>query len=133
MSCVCADRVGSLSRCSAPKPFAAARCDLPPFPAQAPAWDDACCSGAFIPSIHLAGPLYDWYNAWLEESPLLCKIVTGNIFTVIGDLLAQASSSCGEPHGGGTSSQSKPCYDVGRTLRLCIETSVFGTPLAHYW
>ncbi len=73
-----------------------------------------------------------------QESPLLCKIVTGNFFTVAGDMLAQLGTrSCGGGgHGGDASSSSgspKRSVDWMRTLRLCVETSAVGTPLGHWW
>eukprot|EP00198_Chlamydomonas_reinhardtii_P004766 XP_001694102.1 predicted protein [Chlamydomonas reinhardtii] len=88
----------------------------------------------------------DGYNAWLEESPLMCKIVTGNFFTVAGDMLAQLA--CGGGGGGhgapeavepeaataaGAAADGRRRVDWARTARLCTETSLVGTPLAHFW
>ncbi|PNH11750.1 hypothetical protein TSOC_001392 [Tetrabaena socialis] len=75
------------------------------------------------------------YNTWLEASPLPCKVVTGNFFTIAGDMLAQLGN-IGGGHGGGSSAAAaggRKRVDLMRTLRLCLETSLLGTPLAHFW
>ncbi|GLC34774.1 hypothetical protein PLESTM_000238600 [Pleodorina starrii] len=84
------------------------------------------------------GGLCDDYNRWLQESPLICKIVTGNFFTVAGDMLAQLGLGGAGGHGGDapaapTSAGGRRHVDWWRTGRLCLETSAFGTPLAHWW
>ncbi|GIL54353.1 hypothetical protein Vafri_9919 [Volvox africanus] len=90
------------------------------------------------------GGVCDDYNRWLQESPLTCKVVTGNLFTVTGDMLAQLGL-CGGHDGHGseaadgvsttpsTASNRRRKVDWMRTGRLCLETSAFGTPLAHWW
>ncbi|KAG2446468.1 hypothetical protein HYH02_008459 [Chlamydomonas schloesseri] len=88
----------------------------------------------------------DGYNAWLEESPLLCKIVTGNFFTIAGDMLAQlgcagGGGGHGAPEASADASAATATAAAGgrrhvnwaRTTRLCLETSLVGTPMAHYW
>ncbi|KAG2446470.1 hypothetical protein HYH02_008461 [Chlamydomonas schloesseri] len=88
----------------------------------------------------------DGYNAWLEESPLLCKIVTGNFFTIAGDMLAQLGcAGGGGGHGapevsadasaatGTAAAGGRRHVNWARTTRLCLETSLVGTPLAHWW
>ncbi|GLI61478.1 hypothetical protein VaNZ11_003875 [Volvox africanus] len=90
------------------------------------------------------GGVCDDYNRWLQESPLTCKVVTGNLFTVTGDMLAQLGLCGGhDGHGGeaadgacatpSTASNNRRKVDWMRTGRLCLETSAFGTPLAHWW
>ncbi|GIL73600.1 hypothetical protein Vretimale_5152 [Volvox reticuliferus] len=94
------------------------------------------------------GGLCDDYNRWLKESPLICKIVTGNFFTIAGDMLAQLGlGGDGGDHGGkagstqvagtnkyfSTSSGGRRKADLMRTGRLCLETSAIGTPLGHWW
>ncbi|GIL49504.1 hypothetical protein Vafri_5834, partial [Volvox africanus] len=103
------------------------------------------------------GGLCDDYNRWLKESPLICKVVTGNFFTVAGDMLAQLGlSGGGGGHGGeveltqvtGADKSSTISgggrhgvgvgvggrkVDLMRTGRLCLETSAIGTPLGHWW
>ncbi len=87
----------------------------------------------------------------VQENPLLCKIVTGNFFTIAGDMLAQLG--CGGCGGGGghgapeastdstatsgagsaAAAGARLHVDWARTARLCLETSLVGTPMAHYW
>ncbi|KAG2433863.1 hypothetical protein HXX76_008217 [Chlamydomonas incerta] len=91
----------------------------------------------------LVAQTVDGYNAWLEESPLMCKIVTGNFFTVAGDMLAQLGCGSGGGHGApeaaepsataAASAGGRRRVDWARTARLCTETSLVGTPLAHWW
>ncbi|GLC34763.1 hypothetical protein PLESTB_001161000 [Pleodorina starrii] len=84
------------------------------------------------------GGLCDDYNRWLAEDPLVCKVVTGNFFTVAGDMLAQLGLGGAGGHGGDApaapaSTGGRRHVDWWRTGRLCLETSAFGTPLAHWW
>jgi hypothetical protein len=75
-----------------------------------------------------------------QEDPLLCKVVTGNFFTVAGDMLAQlglggagAHGGCEPPDSGVGGGTLRRRLDLARTARLCLETSAIGTPLAHWW
>ncbi|KAG2484417.1 hypothetical protein HYH03_016831 [Edaphochlamys debaryana] len=86
-----------------------------------------------------AGEVCDGYNRWLEESPLMCKIVTGNFFTIAGDMLAQLGTGggghgdTGDASATAASAGGRKKVDFMRTARLCIETSALGTPLGHWW
>lgn len=89
-----------------------------------------------------AASTWDAYSSWLGQDPLLCKVVTGNLFTVMGDAIAQLTGPAGAAGAHDAGGSEKPAaapggarssgYDGMRTLRLCIETSLFGTPLSHW-
>jgi hypothetical protein len=92
-----------------------------------------------------------WCAAWqrycesLERSPLLTKVYTSVVGTLLGDLAAQLLSHMQQQQQqrqrSGTTAASNSrnsksssfCYDPLRSARLCLYSAVFGTPMAHFW
>ncbi|KXZ53269.1 hypothetical protein GPECTOR_7g1163 [Gonium pectorale] len=115
-------------------------------PSSAAVADGATGAGMLLQQARVAvtgavNTVCEGYNRWLEESPLVCKIVTGNFFTVAGDMLAQVGLGGAGGHGGeqpaaapaAAAAGTRRRVDWARTGRLCLETSAVGTPLGHWW
>lgn len=84
------------------------------------------------------------YYCWaLEAHPLVAKMATGVVGTVLGDALAQyssakaAASSQQDSQGGSEglpqASSSIPQYDAARCARQVAYSLLVGTPLCHLW
>ncbi|GFH23205.1 40S ribosomal protein S17, partial [Haematococcus lacustris] len=76
------------------------------------------------------------YNRSLKQSPLLTKIATGVVGTILGDGLAQYSqyrfSKPTQPLARKLHERSFQ-YDHARLLRLLFWSAAVGTPIAHFW
>lgn len=74
------------------------------------------------------------YCDHLVRRPLVTKIVTGVVGTIIGDGIAQATAHLSKRH------KIKPGqraarfeYDWARMARLCVYAAAIGTPIGHVW
>jgi hypothetical protein len=90
-----------------------------------------------------------WCHAWaaycdaLERSPLVTKVYTGVVGTLLGDLAAQIlahtskqSQEHHQHHGSSSSSSSSKQgfqFDAMRSARLCLYSAAIGTPMCHAW
>eukprot|EP00775_Hariotina_reticulata_P009060 gene9060-9230_t len=70
--------------------------------------------------------LWHAYCSQLKKRPLLTKAATGVVGSLIGDGVAQFSSSR-------SSRTSGFSWDAARATRLCVYAAVVGTPIGHYW
>lgn len=94
-----------------------------------------------------------WCYAWraycdaLERSPLVTKVYTGVVGTLLGDLAAQVLAHTSKQtqqqqqaqqqhhHGSSSSSGGKQGFqfDAMRAGRLCLYSAAIGTPMCHAW
>ncbi|KAG2429068.1 hypothetical protein HXX76_011308 [Chlamydomonas incerta] len=76
-----------------------------------------------------------FYNTSLDAHPVLTKIATGVVGTILGDYLAQRLSHHHEEQA--ARSRGEPVeafvYDLGRTARLVVYGVVVSTPVGHLW
>lgn len=73
--------------------------------------------------------LWSSYCNQLTKRPILTKIATGLVGTIIGDGIAQYSTNREQRRKLGESFS----YDWARAGRMCGYSAVLGTPLAHLW
>ncbi|KAG2449968.1 hypothetical protein HYH02_000072 [Chlamydomonas schloesseri] len=76
-----------------------------------------------------------FYNTSLDAHPVLTKIATGVVGTILGDLLAQRLSHHHEEQAARSRGEPVPAfvYDLGRTARLVLYGVVVSTPVGHLW
>jgi hypothetical protein len=73
-----------------------------------------------------AGRLWSSYCRQLERRPLLSRVATGVVGTIISDALAQHAAA-------GMAGGRRGKYDFGRTARLVVWSALGGTPIAYKW
>jgi hypothetical protein len=94
----------------------------------------ACAAAAAPPDMALslqlltrpAGRLWSSYCQQLERRPLLSRVATGVVGTIISDALAQHTAAT---MAGGRRRK----HDFGRTARLVVWSALAGTPIAYKW
>ncbi|KIZ06048.1 protein Mpv17 [Monoraphidium neglectum] len=74
------------------------------------------------------------YCDHLVKRPLITKVITGVVGTIVGDGIAQATSHLSARRVARPGAR-KPRfqYDWARAARLCAYAACLGTPIGHYW
>ncbi len=78
-----------------------------------------------------ASRLWRSYCRQLDDRPLLSRVATGVVGTVLSDAMAQYSAAAMHRKSGAKGDM--PGYDIGRTARLIVWSALAGTPIAYKW
>ncbi|KAG2495218.1 hypothetical protein HYH03_006824 [Edaphochlamys debaryana] len=76
-----------------------------------------------------------FYCGALDSHPLITKVATGIVGTILGDYVAQRLSHNVEEQTARQGGKPAPAFqfDLLRTSRLCIYGAIVGTPVGHFW